>query len=381
LIRFVRMFALVAVLAGIFAATASALAFDDRDFNVTADGIWHFPEAGEVGTAYKKVIHARAGCTPYKYSVLAGALPPGISLSSDGIVSGTPTVMGSWRFWLRLAGIGCANEFAEREFQLDVNSIRVQVTTSQLPAASVGKPYNAALAGQGTGQLAWSIADGSLPAGLTLASNGTISGTPAAVGDSSVTVKLTDVANPARTDTKILALSVVEPLKLTAGPARPVAEVGRPFSTTVKATGGKAPYTWEQGELPAGFSFDPATGVLSGQPETPGTVPITLTLKDALGTSAAFTLNIKVAAHLEIATKKLKAGSVGRAYIAKIAVTGGVRAFKWQARGKLPAGLRLDPRSGAIVGTPRTAGTFRLTVRVRDALHAVSTKTIVLSVR
>ncbi len=380
--RFLKIICVVTLLAGIFTTTASALAFDDRDFNVvyTPTELWLFPESGEVGTTFFKQIRARAGCLPYKFSVLAGAFPGGLSLSSDGRVTGVPTKLGVFRFTLRLAGAGCANEFAERDFQLTVNSVRVQVTSAQLPAGSVGTPYSFGLAGQGSGQLAWSLDSGSLPPGLSLGSNGTISGTPTAKGDFPVVVRLTDTQNPRRTDTKSLVLSIVDPLKLTVGPARPLAEVGRPFTTTLTATGGKAPYSWSAGTLPAGLVFDAAKGVVSGSPTEAGTYSIKLTVTDALATATAVDLKIKVAAPLAISTRSLKSATAGRAYLLKLRTTGGVRAFKWTLRGKLPSGLKLDAKAGAIIGTPRSAGTARFTVTVRDALGAVSTKRFALTV-
>jgi hypothetical protein len=60
-------------------------------------------------------------------------------------------------------------------------------------------------------------------------------------------------------------------------------------------------------------------------------------------------------------------------------VTGGVGGLRWSARGA-PAGLRIDGLTGRLSGSPRAAGTFRVTVRVRDALGAVSAKTLVMSV-
>lgn len=69
----------------------------------------------------------------------------------------------------------------------------VTVTTTSLPAADTGQPYDAVLtATGGTGPLTWSVAGGSLPSGLSLSGQGEISGTPTTAGDSSVTVQATD---------------------------------------------------------------------------------------------------------------------------------------------------------------------------------------------
>jgi len=74
---------------------------------------------------------------------------------------------------------------------------------------------------------------------------------------------------------------------------------------------------------------------------------------------------------------------MGRAYGARLAVSGGVGGLKWSIAGggSLPAGLKLGASTGRITGLPTRAGAFRVTVRVRDALGAVSKRTLSLSVR
>ena len=70
------------------------------------------------------------------------------------------------------------------------------ITTSSLPAGTVGVAYSQALgASGGTPPYTWSVASGSLPAGLSLAAGGTISGTPGTAGSSSFTVRVTDSAS------------------------------------------------------------------------------------------------------------------------------------------------------------------------------------------
>jgi hypothetical protein len=57
-----------------------------------------------------------------------------------------------------------------------------------------------------------------------------------------------------------------------------------------------------------------------------------------------------------------------------------VGGLRWSFAGA-PAGLKLTARTGKISGTPTSAGTFRIAVRVRDALGAVSMKPLLLTVR
>ena len=84
---------------------------------------------------------------------------------------------------------------------------------------------------------------------------------------------------------------------------------------------------------------------------------------------------------LVIKTPRLKAATVARAYHARLAARGGVQPLKWRVvRGKLPPGMVLSQRLGTLTGTPRRAGSFRVTVEARDALGAKSQKTLVLLV-
>src|SRR5207249_8383621 len=81
--------------------------------------------------------------------------------------------------------------------------------------------------------------------GLTLSTDGVISGTPTAVGSSTFTVKATGVAKDfsgTRVDSRRFTLEVTAPLS--AGLSRRTAEVGIPFHSALVATGGRAPYTW-----------------------------------------------------------------------------------------------------------------------------------------
>ena len=50
---------------------------------------------GKVGTAYSKTMAANSGTAPYTWTIIAGALPAGVSLSSSGVISGTPTTAGT----------------------------------------------------------------------------------------------------------------------------------------------------------------------------------------------------------------------------------------------------------------------------------------------
>ncbi len=73
--------------------------------NVTCSTITLSPMAlpgGIVGTAYKQTVTANGGTPSYTFAVTSGALPPGVMLSLDGSISGTPTTAGTFNFTVRV---------------------------------------------------------------------------------------------------------------------------------------------------------------------------------------------------------------------------------------------------------------------------------------
>jgi hypothetical protein len=376
--RFSQVFALAAVVAGVFASTASALAFADADY---------FWPTGGVGENYHKQLLGRTdggNCDTNKctFTKIAGEFPPGISMSSGGTVTGIPQKLGTYSFWLRLSG-NYGGTPAEREFSINVNRIKLKVATQSLPVAPKGNAYSPTLVAEGgSGPKTWTVTAGRLPDGLSLdASSGAITGTPTVNGDFVFTVKVSD-SSPSP-DTKQLVIRVVDPLAIAplANGAR-VAEVGRPYARTLKGSGGTAPYKWTvEGTLPEGLALNGDTGVLSGVPALAGRTQLKFTLTDANGLTQSLELPLNVAAQLALSTSTLRAAKVGRVFSTKLTVLGGVRPLKWRLLGgKLPAGVKLD-KTGKLTGTPRAAGTFRFRVVVTDALRAISSKPLVLKVQ
>jgi len=175
------------------------------------------------------------------------------------------------------------------------------------------------------------------------------------------------------------------PLPL-AGSTLPDMEIGANYDTAL-VTGGVAPFTFQttKGVLPAGLSGDPSNGHLTGSPTSPLSkkVSFSVLVTDANGLSATGAFKASGYAQLKITTKSLKAGTHGKSYKGKLAVSGGKKPFTWtETSGNLnTAGLTLDPATGAIAGTPPAAGSFNLHFRVTDALEGIAEKDLSLTIK
>ena len=397
--------AAVVIVAGVAATVAQALAFDDSSPCPRPTGPVFVCPKGTVGTAYSITLKSYGGCgpaLPYQYRVLNGALPTGLSLSSSGVISGTPTTAGTYDFYLELSDQNppsagwCIPKTAEQPFRLSIDP-RVIVTTEAAPPGTVGAAYNLPLQAQmmsapnqfaaPPSAITWSIVGGTLPAGLTLdTATGVIAGTPTAEGSSLATFKASLVDG--RSDTKSLAIVVRQPLTIAAAkpfatsPAVTAWEVGVPFSSKLTPSGGSGTYTFAiaAGSLPTGLALA-ADGTVSGTPRTAGVYRATLRLSDNEGRTADYAANFGVAARLAVSTLMLKPGKVGKLYRSRVSATGGVLPKAWRiTAGKLPKGVRFDRKLGLLSGTPTKAGRYRLTFQVTDGLKVVATKTLRIDV-
>ncbi|MDI3257129.1 MAG: S-layer homology domain-containing protein [Kyrpidia sp.] len=161
------------------------------------------------GSDYTATLQASGGTPPYTWSLADGSLPDGLSLTNDGTITGNPTSAGTSTFTVRVTDSSGTPQTVTADLSLTVNAGSLSITTTSLPDATAGSDYTATLqASGGTPPYTWSLADGSLPAGLTLTSDGTITGTPTTADTVTFTVQAADSSNPPQTVTAPLSMTV-----------------------------------------------------------------------------------------------------------------------------------------------------------------------------
>lgn len=165
---------------------------------------------GSVGTPYSQAMTATGGTGVGRtWSILSGAIPLGLSFSSAGIFSGTPTGPIAALPIIRVVDSGFNS--TSGVFSLTITGAALSISsTSPLAQGTVGSAYSFTFVkagGSGVG-VTWSVTSGSFPAGLSLSAGGLLSGTPTTVtASTNVTVQVNDsLGTPA---TKVFSIAVV----------------------------------------------------------------------------------------------------------------------------------------------------------------------------
>jgi hypothetical protein len=338
------------------------------------------------GVAYSSTLTLTGGVAPFTWSASGGALPAGLTLSSAGVLSGSPSASGIFTFTAHVSDSSVPAQTANLVQVLHVNTA-LSITSLVLPNATVGVPYVGALLGAGgTAPYTWAVTVGTLPSGLTLnTATGIISGSPAGTGTSNFTVQETDSSHPALTTT--LAESIKTNTLLSILPITlPNAVVGALFNSTFSTSGAVGPVSWSvsAGTLPGGLSLNASTGVLSGTPLVAALgASFTVQATDSATPprTATLAVNLTINSALTITPIVLANAIQNVPYLGTLVATGGVAPYTWAVTvGSLPAGLTLGSTTGIITGTPTATGPSSFTVQATDSSHPAQTTTFAANI-
>ncbi len=366
---------------------------------------------GTLGGAYNFAITMTGGTAPFSWSISPGySMPPGL-VFSNGVISGTPTAAATYKISVSLTdATGTVAKFpvdistGKNELSLQINAgldITTPTSGTNSPKMATASSYYsfAFAATGGTEPYTWDVVAGTLPPGLTLQpGSGGLSGIPDANAPGNYSFNLRVRDNSGTSITKTYKIVVAPPLNIgTSTLAAWTLNTGG-YSQQLAAVGGATPYSWswqgalvqvvsgtttiqQRSQLPAGLILNPTTGLISGTPTTVGAFEIDVTLTDVNSATITKKLTLQVNDQLKITTSSLAAGIEGVLYVPQqITFTGGTSAYTWTYTGVLPAGLTFN--SGVISGIPNagTAGTYPISVTVKDAANASFTQSLSITV-
>ena len=352
------------------------------------------PPPGTTGVAYPGyTFSATGGTRPLTWSE-SGSLPPGLSLSSGGQLSGNPTTAGTYPITVAVTDSSAPPQTAHAAVNIHINDSTIVIASASPPAGTVTYAYPGFgfSASGGSPPYKWT-ANGTVPPGLTVGSDGTVSGTPTQVGLFSFSVTATDSAQlpvsgpPLATQ---IIINAPATLALSPTPAPPAGVLGTPYGPfSFSTSGGYLPLHWNvtAGVLPPGLALG-SGGSLSGTPTGAIGSPFTFTVSVTdsapapISSSQVFTISVTVPPPPVISNTEPPTGTVGVALAPfQFMVQGGtgVAPLTWTEVGALPGGLSLVS-DGVLSGTPTVAGKFPITVDVTDALNRSGSASVTVRV-
>ncbi len=367
------------------------------------------PPAGTTGAAYAGyTFYASGGTAPFSWSE-SGSLPPGLALSASGQLSGTPATAGTYPISVTATDSSMPPLTASTRVSLQVNDSAIVIAPASPPAGTVTYAYPSFgfSASGGSAPYTWK-ASGTLPPGLTLGSDGTVSGTPTQTGAFAFSVTATDSAqqpmsSPPLTTQILVGKPGAQTLMITS-PAPPngadytrynqreVAScnpatffcrcvVTYPNHVNCSANGfqlmasyGAQPYSWKWAAttkfgLPPGLNLI-STGLIEGSPTIAGSYGVVVTVTDSsqptTQTSANYTIIIRPPSPPQFQTVSALAVGVNVPASFSFSATGGQTPLTWSETGALPVGFSLS-QGGVLSGTPTGVGSFPIRLDVQDS--------------
>jgi hypothetical protein len=318
--------------------------------------------------------------------------------SSTGVISGTPTVSGTYNVTVKLTDTNGSTD--TKTYSLSVLSNLV-ITTTTIPTGTQNTAYSTTISGTGgTTPYTWSATG--LPSGLSInSSTGVISGTPTVSGTYNVTVTLKDKNNLSTSKVFNLILAAVIPPLVINTTSLPSGTQNTAYSMTLSGSGGTGTgYKWSAVSLPSGITCS-TSGVISGKTSSYGTYNVTIYLYDSRGSSYQISKTLKLVIAQQIPALVINTASLPSITVLRyvygnvnydynniypkttLSGSGGTgTGYKWSISSEsLPTSLALSS-TGIITGmiTNAVAKTYTFTVKLTDSGNNSVTKSLSITV-
>jgi hypothetical protein len=242
-----------------------------------------------LGSQYSATLTTAGIPSNTTWALTSGALPAGLTLSKEGVISGAPTAAGSSTFTVQATGV--AKDFTgtrvdSHQYTLNVTALAASLSR---PVAEVGVPLHTALVASG-GQAPYTWSAVSAPGSLTLGRDGSLTGVPATAGAYTLTAHLVD-ANGAAKDVAVRL--VVRARLAIATKALSMGTAGAAYRARLAVRGGVGPLAWSAA-LPRGLKLAVKSGTITGAPARAGTFRVKVRVRDSLGATSTKTLLLRV---------------------------------------------------------------------------------------
>ena len=351
-----------------------------QNYSITVNSLPAFTSAaptttGVVGTAYSFTCLATGVPAP-TFSVTAGALPPPLTISSAGVISGTPNASGIYTGTITASN---AAGSIGQPFSITVNQAPAFTSAAPTTPSLANQSYSFTCTASGYPAPTFSVTAGALPTGLSISSGGAITGTPTATGVFTGTITASNGIGTAATQN--FSITINQAPAFTSAAPTSSSLLNTAYSFTCTASGYPAPtFSVPANTLPTGLTLNPSSGAITGTPTATGVFTGTITASNGIGTAATQNFSITInQAPAFTSSAPTSTGSAGTAYNFTCTASGYPPPTFSRTAGSLPTGLTLS-NAGVISGTPSAAGTFTGTITASNGIGTAATQNFSITI-
>ncbi len=317
------------------------------------------------------------------FSLSSGTLPSGVTLSSGGVLSGTPANGTGGTYPITIKATNGVGTDSTQSFTLTVNQAP-GITSADKVTFTAGTVGSFTVTATGFPSPKFSLASGTLPAGVTLSSNGSLAGTPetGTGGMWPITIKATNGVGSDVTQSFNLTVNQAPAITSSGKASFVVAQAG---SFQMTASGYPAPtFAKTSGVLPDGVTLS-ANGTLSGKPVAGSAGTYQFEVKGSNGTAPdatqVFTLTVNLEGTINFTSQDRASFVVGESGTFQVQADGSPSPTYSLDSGNLPSGVTLSA-TGVLSGIPSagTSGIHSFVIRAKNGVNADATQAFTLTV-